>query len=467
MNIDRDDLLENAPCGLLVTDTDDVIVEVNSTFLRWTGFRREEVVGREFHLLLDPGSRAFYATRFQAELWARAEVREVALTVMTAGGTRLPILANASMISADDRPVAVRVAVFDSTGRQDYERAILAAKRKAESSEVSVRVLQEASTLFLAARSELELSAAVLETARNAFAAIDVVVVAYEPDGINFRPIVGAHLLDLLRSVRASRPAGSRALMPGEVLVIPTLEDAFERSHDVGGAFRRHRAEALTAVPIADGDEVLGAFVCLFGRSRDFDQAAIDLQLALARQAGLALARVRLQEQLSAMAMHDQLTGLANRALIDERVSRGLASAMLSGQPMALIFVDLDGFKEINDELGHRAGDLVLKEIATRMSDVVREDDLVGRFGGDEFIVVCDAADAAAAESVARRIATEIKKPIEGLPSGVGVSGSVGISVYEPGEAAIATADSLVLLADTAMYESKKAGGDRVTHATL
>lgn len=467
MSIDRDDLLENAPCGLLVTDTDDVVIEVNSTFLRWTGYERHDVMGREFHMLLDRGSRAFYATRYQAELWAQSQVQEVALTALRADGTPMPVLVNASMMYASDRPSGIRVAVFDSTARTDYEREMLGAKRLAEASEARVRVLQEASTLFLAARSETELGAAISLSARNAFAATDVAVVAYNADGIGFRPIVGDHLLDLLGAVRNSRPAGSGALGPNEIFHIATLEDAFSRSAAVGERFRAHRAEALSAVPIADGTNVLGAFVCTFGHSRTFEQASDEVQLALARQAGLAFSRVNLQEQLAKMAMHDQLTGLANRALLDERVAHSMAASDRSGESMAILFVDLDGFKAINDELGHRAGDLVLKEVARRMNDVVREVDIVGRFGGDEFLVVCETADRDGAAHVAERLRRVISEPIPGLPEGLGVSASIGIAVHAPDAAVSISADSLVLVADTAMYESKRAGGDRVTFASV
>ena len=458
-----DVLLANAPCGLLTTDRDDRVSWVNSTFLEWTGFTEAQVVGRDFHLLLDSGSQVFYGTRYQAELWARGEVRELALTVVKDDGTDMPILMNARMTSPDGRAPIVQLAIFDSTGRIDYERQMLAAKRLAESSEMSVRILQDASTLFLAATSEAELGAAVSTSARDAFAASDVAVVAYEPDGTTFRISVGSHLRELLDAVRTSRPVGARALRADEVLLIPTLEDAFLRSDEVGRLFRAHRAEALSAVPIAAGDEVLGAFVFLFGRSRAFDDRAVELQRALARQAGLVLARLRLEAALERMAMHDQLTGLANRALLDECVSQSLAAAERAGSPISLIFIDLDGFKRINDELGHRSGDLVLKVVAARMNSAVREADIVGRFGGDEFLVICQNTDEHAVAAIAERLAEEISVSIEGIPIEMGVTASVGIAVYHPGESTLQTSESLVRQADAAMYNSKRAGAGLVT----
>ena len=458
-----EDLFDSAPCGLLTTDPDDRVIQVNSTFLTWTGYSRDDVVGRDFHLLLDSGSRAFYSTRYQAELWARSEVREVALTLVRADGTPMPILVNAAMTATDGAPGVVRVAVFDSTTRQDYERQILTAKRQAETSEASVRVLQEASTHFLAARSENELGEAVHHAARDAFAAFDVAVVAYEPYGVAYRVVIGSHLQQLLDTIRAARPAGSRALRPDEIIFISDLDEAFAYGDEVGRMFRMHRAEAMTAVPIADGEAVLGAFVCLFGRSRTFEQPAIQLQLALARQAGLVLSRLRLQVQLEGLALHDQLTGLANRNLLDQRLSHALAAVERSGGSMALIFVDLDGFKHVNDELGHRAGDTVLQTVASRMNAVVREADIVGRFGGDEFLVICENADAQAATAVAERLTQVIGEPFSFLPPGFGIGASVGIAVHDGGRSGAETSDSLVRRADAAMYESKRSGTGLVT----
>lgn len=463
MTADRVDFFENAPCGLVTTDIDDVVSDVNSTFLRWTGYQREDVIGREFHSLLDSGSQVLYATQYQAELWTQTEIREVTFTLSRADGSPIPIMINAALVESDERPRAVRLAVFDSTARRDFEREMLAAKREAEASELNVRILQEASTLFLAAHDETELAEAVVSAARSAFLAARVAVVTYLPDGIGFQVIVGTELEGLLSAVRASRPLGARALGTDEVLHISSVGEAYERSQELGDLFRVHRTEALSAVPISDGERVLGAVICLFGRARVFDEPAIEVQKALARQAGLALARVRLQHQLAQAALHDPLTGLANRSLVEARLANAITVARDTGRPSSIIFADLDGFKAINDGLGHRSGDLVLKEIAVRMKRAVRESDLVGRFGGDEFVIVCDGAGEEAARRIARSVIDEVGQPILGLPHGVGVTASVGVAVYSPDRSTLQTPDSLVLVADTSMYESKRAGGNRMT----
>lgn len=450
------DPFDSVPCGILATTGDDVITRVNVVFLEWTGYAQHELIGRSFRSLLDEGSQASWDSVTAASRSAHAEIRELSFTLLTAQGSELPILVN---VAADDN--GARLAVFDSTGRRDYERLVLEAKNQAEVSEASLRVLQDASTRFLAARSEEELGAAVSLSAREAFGALEVGVVGYADDGVSYRIVVGQHLRELMAAVRASRPTGSGALGAQEVFTITDLADADSRSDEVGRLFREHGIEAFCAVPIAAGEEVLGAFVCIFADARSFQPASIDLQLALARQAGLLLSRVRLETQLERLALHDQLTGLANRNLLDDRMSHSLAVAERAQQPMALIFVDLDGFKQVNDDLGHRVGDNVLQVVATRMKGAVRSMDIVGRFGGDEFLVVCEGADEDAAALVADRIAAEVREQIFGLPSGVGVTASIGIAVYTPGVSPVQTPDSLVLLADAAMYEAKRSGADR------
>ena len=133
------------------------------------------------------------------------------------------------------------------------------------------------------------------------------------------------------------------------------------------------------------------------------------------------------------------------------------------GKPLAVVFLDLDGFKAVNDELGHQYGDEVLREVSRRLREVVRQDDMVGRLGGDEFVAICEDADLAAAASIADRIRRAIREPVSGIPDSLPVSASVGVALYLPGEDPVPTFDHMLNLADNAMYEGKAAGKDRVT----
>src|SRR5205085_1004834 len=133
-----------------------------------------------------------------------------------------------------------------------------------------------------------------------------------------------------------------------------------------------------------------------------------------------------------------------------------------TGRSMALIFLDLDGFKEVNDELGHRTGDGVLQPMARRIDGVVRDADIVGRFGGDEFLVVCEEADEGDALLVASRIADAVAAPLEGELEMRSLTASIGVAVHDPTTSATPTNDAIVRVADAAMYEAKNAGPSRI-----
>ena len=169
--------------------------------------------------------------------------------------------------------------------------------------------------------------------------------------------------------------------------------------------------------------------------------------------------RKRAEQALEHQAFHDALTGLANRALFADRVEQALRrGARGHGRP-AVVFIDLDGFKGVNDTLGHPAGDALLREVAGRLRSVVRADDTVARLGGDEFAVLVEqsATGSDEAEATAQRVLTALASPIVLDGQSVTVSGSVGIAVGEAG----ATSDSLIGDADIAMYAAKMAGRNR------
>ena len=166
-------------------------------------------------------------------------------------------------------------------------------------------------------------------------------------------------------------------------------------------------------------------------------------------------------EKVKALANHDPLTGLPNLRLAQERLRSAILLSKRNGLKVGIMFLDLDGFKEVNDSYGHSTGDKLLQNIADRLSKVLRETDTVSRIGGDEFLVIQTAvADRSAVAKVAEKIAKHISKPffIEGRE--VSVSSSIGISIYpEHGE------DFRVLLkkADGAMYSTKRKGKNSYT----
>lgn len=195
----------------------------------------------------------------------------------------------------------------------------------------------------------------------------------------------------------------------------------------------------ITTAPLFDGH---GGITGILGVSRDVTE------------------RRKIQQRLLYLAQHDELTGLANRALFTDRLERAIALAARERRRLALLFIDLDHFKPVNDGHGHAMGDLLLREAARRMSEAVRASDTVGRIGGDEFLVLLPGdIDADGARVVAEKVRISLARPfaLEGLS--LAVSATIGIALYpDHGRDAI----QLTGNADSAMYRGKGAGGNTI-----
>lgn len=168
--------------------------------------------------------------------------------------------------------------------------------------------------------------------------------------------------------------------------------------------------------------------------------------------------RKRMEERLHELARTDHLTNIPNRFLLSERFAGGLAQARREGSLLAMLMIDVDRFKNINDSLGHNAGDALLRQIASRLSTVIRECDTLARWGGDEFVLLLpELQDADTAVSVAQRCLNSLKEPLVVDGQSLHVTASVGISVAPDSSA---EAETLLRNADTAMYRAKARGGD-------
>jgi diguanylate cyclase (GGDEF)-like protein len=153
------------------------------------------------------------------------------------------------------------------------------------------------------------------------------------------------------------------------------------------------------------------------------------------------------------LALHDELTGLANRRLFQDRLNNALARARRTGAPMALLSIDLDRFKQVNDNLGHQAGDMVLQQVSALFGRRVRGSDTVARTGGDEFCVILEnPASRANAENVGHSLRCQVKEPLQLGDRSVSIGASVGIAMF-PDDAH--DVDSLCRVADLRMYQDK------------
>ncbi len=177
--------------------------------------------------------------------------------------------------------------------------------------------------------------------------------------------------------------------------------------------------------------------------------------------------RRKAEAQVTFLAYHDRLTGLPNRALLEEQLTRDLTRARRSGSAVALLYFDLDNFKLVNDSLGHTAGDAVLRETAERVSELTRTGDVLARQGGDEFLLLLDCSNTSAggedprviAQLAGDRVAAALERPFEISGAEFHVGASIGVALFpEHGD----DPETLFKCADAAMYQAKRAGGGTV-----
>ena len=210
------------------------------------------------------------------------------------------------------------------------------------------------------------------------------------------------------------------------------------------------------AVPIRGADSVMGALALHARHHRRFSRDDVAAANALASVVATAWEQAAQRERLHQQALHDPLTELPNRTLFLDRTEHDLHLAGRNGQWPAAVYIDLDGFKPVNDTYGHQAGDLLLQVFARRLHEAVRSADTAARLGGDEFAVLLHGPiDTAGVEQVLARIRTALDLPIE---LGGGRSATVGASLGVAFSGADTDIDTLIRRADLAMYTAKRRG---------
>jgi diguanylate cyclase (GGDEF)-like protein len=215
------------------------------------------------------------------------------------------------------------------------------------------------------------------------------------------------------------------------------------------------------SVPALIGTELVGQ-MALANSTRNYNQQDLEFVERLATLYAIAIKHQRTEDKIRKLAYHDLLTGLPNRALFNDRYTMAVAGTKRYHKGIALMMLDIDHFKNINDTLGHDAGDEVLKKFSGRLLSTLRQTDTVMRLGGDEFIImITDLVESEYIANVAQRVLEATREPFRFHDHEIRTTTSIGISSYpEDGE----DVEMLLKCADIAMYHIKETGGDNYTH---
>lgn len=236
----------------------------------------------------------------------------------------------------------------------------------------------------------------------------------------------------------------------GEWIVVPNMRD-----HPIYVGTPEYWTGSIVGIPLKVEGKVLGVMSTSRADVGEFSESTLRLLEILAEQAAIAISKARLHAKVSRQAKQDTMTGLPNRRALDEHLEEELALAHRTGYPFAVVMMDLDGFKEINDNYGHPVGDQVLRTVFNYLNIGLRSNDFLARYGGDELTLVLSKSDMNVATIVTDKLNERLRKFNFPLPDGknieVGMSG--GIAIYpmhgrEPSQ--------LLRAADQALYRAKK-----------
>ncbi|MEX2279639.1 MAG: EAL domain-containing protein [Acidimicrobiia bacterium] len=414
-------LLEAAPDAMVVVDEAGLIVLLNAQAENQFGYHRDELLGQPVTNVIPQG----FAERLVADDLRSAEEAlaqqigtGIELTALRKDGTEFPIEIMLSPLASPDG-ILVTAAVRDITLRK-------AADEHVAQSEARYRGLLEAAPDAMVVVDEAGLIVLLNAQAENQF--------GYHRDELLGQPVTNVI------------PQGFAERLVADDL--RSAEEALAQQIGTGielTALRKDGTEfpiEIMLSPLASPDGILvTAAVRDITVRRAADEHAAEMAL-----------------EMTHSFEHDFLTGLPNRILLNDRISQAIALARRRGKQVAVLFLDLDGFKHINDSLGHPVGDMLLQLIAERLLGCVRLSDTVSRQGGDEFVVLLSDTDDGEAAVVANRMLIAVAETHSVESHDLHVSTSIGISVYpDDGE----DAETLIKNADTAMYQAKANGRQR------
>lgn len=317
---DAEELYEDAPCGYISATPAGELVKVNRTLLTWTGYSREQLLGRRFQDLLTPGGRIYHETHYAPLLRMQGSVREIALELVCADGRRLPVLVN-SVLRSDEQgqPQVVRTTLFDATHRRRYERELLSARERERASRLRMERLQRLSAVLAAAVDTREMVSAAVDELAGDLGVAEVTLAMVDPPTALLQVVArhgtgdatGTELDD------AARAWLEEVMRAGRILLWSAA--ASQDSAPPLPGVAENAVGAIAALPLSVRGDQIGVLLLAFGAPRDFDEEAIAFMDACMGQCSQALERARLYDNQRTIAHVLQQSLLAAEPPQDER----------------------------------------------------------------------------------------------------------------------------------------------------
>ena len=444
---------DDAAIGMALTTIDGTFLRVNRSLCEMLGYGEERLVGRRFQEFTHPDdSDVSYAARDALE----GDDRQLRFDkrYIRSGGETIWVSLAATLIEPHAEEPYYIAQVEDITVRKRAEEQALRAEARARRRESQQAALAALGQRALAGGDFQTLCEHALELVTGAFGAPYARVTGVGADGPWHIALVGwpaviaaADSAQPAYTVRAGRPV---------MVEDASAEDRFD-------TFALRSLAVESGMSVAFGEHESDETYVLDVHSRErraFTADDLNFLQAVGNVLGGAVERERGERELRHRSLHDPLTGLPNRLLFLDRLQHALNSAERTGETIALLFLDLDEFKVVNDGFGHEVGDALLRTLGGRLASVLRDCDTLGRFGGDEFVVLCeDLNDPADAVAVAERMRAALAEPLELGGARHVAAASIGVATATgeyPGGF-----EGLMRDADAAMYRAKESGGDR------
>lgn len=464
-NLDCTELLHSLDGGVLLLDDECRIIFCNRWFSRHTGLTEQQIVGHTIESLfsaqlplalldaIESGCRL----RMGRILSHQLHKRLLPLWRRGPGGEQTPLY-QSILIKPLSHSNLTLVQCLDITNAVKREQHLRASER-------ILRLERSVLELIATGDSLEEVLLQLCNTVESLVPGASAAILLPDESGrrlhIKSAPNLPGHFLQRREGLglTAEGTTCAQAYLSRGLTICPDIHQDNNWNHWRDQA-QRYGIAACWAQPIiAAYDEVIGVFACYPHNPAVPDDTQRQLLQRMAHLAAIAMERHKRIERIRFLAMHDPLTGLPNRSLLNEHLGRNLRRAHREGNQFALMFIDLDGFKQINDLHGHDAGDDLLSVLSGRITEQLRGTDTCARIGGDEFVVMLETVTTTeASEQVAEKLLECLSRPVKRGQLQLQVSASIGIALY-PQDGS--SADALLTRADDAMYRAKALGKNR------